>query len=321
MLRQTLFTAAVLAPLVFNGAFASESSQASSLVTETFFMQADLDSGVKEQLEFLRDDLRILLRKARAKYSDLHVAGLTVSGKIVDHAGVKTINRFVQKMNGSTEVDWEGQSFSIRYSDSIIQRINDDNVHLTYGTIKRRLQAIAEDYKEFSVNERGCFSFVDVTHGPHISHHGPSLTNASFHRIEEADVAMKDRIAPGSMLVSERIPGPKDLQKLYIVRKRAEFDSNDFVSVDLRHQWFSTNLVINLSWRGSHKATHIKPELEGNSWAILKDGMVVAQPEQIIVKKDALVLKGVQNAKSLMVNLLPAYSPITLNEVDNCDDR
>jgi len=292
------------------------------------YLLLEVDTGyvAREHLSSLVESVRTTLRKEKAKYADLGVAGKdSVKVRILDAADRERVRKPLRDLDPTAGFEMTDDGLvTYRYTEQAMNARIGSAVEQSIEIVRRRVDEMGT--REPSIQRQGVDRIVVQLPGVKDPDRIKALlgktAKLTFHMVDDGtspEDAARGRVPPGSMLLpsaeSERgLPGS------YVVKKRVEVGGDMLTDAQATFQDGRPVVSFKFSAAGGKKFGDATKENVGRQLAIVLDDRVISAPRvnEPILGGSGIISGGftVQQAKDLSLLLRAGALPAPLNVLE-----
>ncbi|CAA7615945.1 protein translocase subunit SecD [Magnetospirillum sp. UT-4] len=250
------------------------------------YLLLEVDTGyvVREHLSSLVESLRTLLRKERARYADLGVAGKdAVKVRLLEPADRERLRADLRKLDpdAGVEVGDDG-TFWFRYTEQALNKRINAAVDQSIEIVRRRVDELGT--REPSIQRQGADRIVVQLPGVKDPDRIKALlgktAKLTFHLVDDSttpEEAARGRIPPGSMLLPAT-ESERGMPAQVVVRKRVEVGGDLLTDSQATFQDGRPVVSFRFSAAGGKKFGDTTRENVAKQLAIVLDEKVISAP-------------------------------------------
>ncbi len=249
-------------------------------------LEVNVDSAIREQLDAMVDEVRVVLRKAKIRYSGLGVDGTTgVKVTIRDAAKAEQARQLVRRLDPGSTSSLDGNTVRIELSETTIRDRRTAVMSQSLEIIRIRIDE--EGTKEPTIQRQGdnriLLQVPGVENPEELKSKIGQTAKMTFHLTDVQGAAMDPtRPAPaGSRWLPLKISeGSSDRPRMVLVKKRVMVSGEDLVDARSGFDQQSGQPVVNFRFntRGAKKFGNVTAKNVNRPFAIVLDGKVLSDP-------------------------------------------
>lgn len=249
-------------------------------------LEIDLDSALKDQVGFLADDARKILRKAQLKFSNMHVENRTVRFKLEAASDRSAVYKALGQQGVDMNFDEQNLEVSMGFTEAELTQKKRLLVQQSREIVERRVNAIGT--KEPSIQTQG--SDRVIIQLPGVSDPGKvkdilgktaKLTFQMVHNQYPTLASTGGRVLPGTMAIPEdptQVRGDRE-PVVYLVKKQVLLTGKSLANAQ---PGFSENnspvVTMRFDTVGARKFGEITKQYTHQQLAMILDGKVISAP-------------------------------------------